>query len=738
MDILCFFIGIFFAYSPHLYLLLALFAILFIDFRYRLLLFFLSGLLVALLHQCWVAPHKVEHHAVLSNAMIEGEIVSLPTENDGTVSFDFQVTKINNHPVKTRMHLSWYDAKKMIHAAETWQFVVKIKKPRNFYNPGSRDREQSFNAKHIQWVGYIKKGTQQKKQNISRHPWLCFRDYLRQQISALAPDLQIAGVIEALTINHTQHISQEDWALFRRTGTVHLFGISGEHSALLFGFFFILSRFFWSFYTKGCLLVPAPAFASIVSFLFTLSYAFLAGFEPPVQRALVGCFLYSFRYIGLGCFTPWQVWRYALFGVLCLDPHAVFMQGFYFSFLAVLCLLLTHQRWSLKGYQKHLALQLSCLIGLFPLGLYWFSYGSINGFLANLFAIPLVGFLIVPLSLLLLLIHPFNGSWMLIKLLSCLIHWLYWGLAWIEHLAFVNIQYSLTATSALIALMGGLLLWILLPIQPFKPFAFLWCIIPLFPSQSSVQYGDALVQILDVGQGLAVSVRTQHHTLLYDTGDLFFHGSDMGELVIVPFYQFNHIKIIDTIVISHPDKDHRGGLHSIEKQIPVKQLIVNDPEYYHRGIHCHHISAWDWDDVHFEFLPIQFPFKNKNNNSCVLQISTRQNRLLLTGDIEKEAEDYLVQQAMHRLKSDILVLAHHGSKTSSTLRFLLETAPRYAIASLGFDNRFHFPHKKTETTLKQLGIPFYRTDQCGMITLTLSNKKNITKPQCYFHKKRTL
>ena len=295
----------------------------------------------------------------------------------------------------------------------------------------------------------------------------------------------------------------------------------------------------------------------------------------------------------------------------------------------------------------------------------------------------------------------------------------------------LNVTWPLNSIELVLPLIGSLLIGVMLPIKQLKNIALFWLLLPFFPHKSPIQLGDARIHILDVGQGLAISVQTQKHVLLYDTGDQFFQGSDLGQMVILPFYQALRIKAIDALVISHPDKDHLGGMKSIEAALPVNQLIVNSPRYYRRGVNCHHYPQWEWDKVHFRFLPIKAPFKDKNNNSCILQISTAKQRILFTGDIEKQAEDYLVKTFGEELHSEALVLPHHGSQTSSSYRFLLEVSPKYAIASLGFDNRFRFPHAKTLNTLKTLNIPFYRTDECGMVEFTLSSTKPMQPPRCY-------
>lgn len=731
MEIFCFLMGILYGYSTHLYLPLCTLFVFYLTPRYSLLLLFGMGILLALGHQWLVTPKGIPNVDVIPNALIQGRIASIPIKNTYKTQFNLALEQINGRPAQGLIQLAWYQHAPTLHAGERWQLAVKLKKPRNFANPGSYDYLTTLATRHIHWTGYVR--SKENKLLLANPPlsWLTLREQLATQLGQLSPNQKTTGVIEALSLNLTTHLSQNDWELFRRTGTTHLFGISGEHIALLFGLSFWFFKQLWSRCTTCCLYFPALSAAAIFGFSIALLYSFLAGFAPPVQRALAGCFFYTLGCLGKQHFSTWQAWRYALFAVLCLEPHVVFMQGFYFSFLAVACLLLTQQRWNLKGYKGSMALQLSCLIGLMPLTLYWYSYGSINSFFANLLAIPLVGLLIVPLALMTMLITSLPGAAYLMSILSFLVELLFTLLQWAEHLAVLNLNSSLNSIELVLALMGALLLWVLLPIKPFHYIACIWCLIPLFPDRPIIQQGAVQLHVLDVGQGLSVSLQTQHHVLLYDTGDQFFQGNDLGAMVILPYYKNKHIKKIDTLIISHPDKDHRGGLKSIEAGIQIGELLVNNPHYYHRGRNCHHYPKWQWDGVSFQFLPIHLSLKDKNNSSCVLQVSNASGGILFTGDIEKKAEDYLVSTYGRQLASDVLIVPHHGSKTSSSYRFLSEVAPRYAIASLGFDNRFHFPHAQIMARMHALGIPFLRTDKCGMVEIILPAQGVIGKPRCW-------
>lgn len=732
MEIFCFFIGILYFYTLNNYLILAGFILFYLNPRYTLVLFLLLGAALAFVHLWWNTPQGMPRSAYPVSVVLHGKIVSVPVSSKNKTQFILAIDTINQKKAQGLIQLAWYNEPSLkIHAGEEWQLSAKIKKPRNFLNPGSYDYVNSLQIKHITWTGYVNPHNSHRINTTQGSSWLSFRELLSQHLAQQIPIQRNLGVVEALTLNTTSHIGQDDWDLFRRTGTTHLFGISGEHIALISGLFFCIFRTLWSRSATTCVLVPAHSIASIASVMLAFFYACLTGFAPPVQRALVGCFFYSLGYLGLQRFTPWQAWRYALFAVLCLEPHAVFMQGFYFSFLAVVCLLVTHQRWRLRGYKGNLALQLSCLIGLMPLSLYWFSYGSINGFIANLFAIPLVSFIIVPLSLILLCLGSFSWAWLIATPLTWFIDCLFKGLKAVEYLDPINITWALNAIELILPILGALFILVLLPIKPLKGLALLWLTLPFFPIKEIIKPSEALIEVLDVGQGLAISVRTQNHVLLYDTGDQFFQGSDLGAMVVLPFYQQLGIKKINALIISHPDKDHLGGLKSIETALPIGQFIVNDPQFYHRGFNCHHYAPWTWDGVNFRFFSITDEFKGKNNNSCTLQISNSQGKILFTGDIEREAEDYLVKTFGSELKADYLLLAHHGSKTSSSYRFLLEVAPQYAIASLGFANRFNFPHAKTLAALKALNIPFYRTDECGKVKIKLGSTGPIKTPECF-------
>lgn len=732
MEILCFFAGTAFFYTKSVYAVLLVVVAFFLSPRVSFPCWFFAALLWGCFHQWWMAglgmPKEVR---VIPNAVLEGEIVSIPSITNSKSQFQFKLKNFNNKPAHSILLLACYNRCPLFKAGDFWRFDAKIKKPVNLGNPGGFDYVSWLKARHIHWTGYIKPHTAKLVKPRQLSSLLSFREQLAAKLAKLLPEGKSLGVFEALTLGITNHIDKSQWDLFRRTGTTHLMVISGAHIGLVAGLGFAIMRWLWTRSAWLCLYYPAPQAASVAALLMATTYALLAGFAPPAQRSLIACFLLllknflSYRFIG------WQAWRYGLLAVLLFEPHDVLLPGFYLSFLAVASLLLGSQRVRVMGFKKSFVLQLVCLFGLMPLTLYWFSYGAINGLLANLVAIPLVGFLIVPASLLSLLAAQYlDNAWLLMPVHG-MIEGLLYFLKWVDSLAFINLNFSFNSILSPLALMLVMLLGLFLPIRSFFPAMVLLSLTALYPGYPKVKEGEAEINILDVGQGLAVIVRTTKHTLVYDTGVKFYQGGDMAKLAIIPFLKTLGIRKLDKIIISHPDLDHRGGLASLEDSYPVDELLVNNVSYYHRGKNCHSYPSWQWDGVSFHFLGIHQRFKNKNNNSCILQIGNDKERILLTGDIERLAEDYLIKTYKQQLASQVLVVPHHGSKTSSSLPFIQQVSPQFAVISAGFDNRYHFPHEKTLRTFTQQHVKVVNTADCGMVTLRLSEKSDKVKPTCY-------
>jgi competence protein ComEC len=268
----------------------------------------------------------------------------------------------------------------------------------------------------------------------------------------------------------------------------------------------------------------------------------------------------------------------------------------------------------------------------------------------------------------------------------------------------------------------------------------------VMPSRSAI--GEMQVTVLDVGQGLAVNIQTANHTLLYDAGPRYSTQSDAGSQIVIPFLRGQGVKMLDGMIASHDDEDHRGGVASVLAQTPVTWLAssfeLSDMYATQIRIKCFKGQHWQWDKVRFEVLyPDIESYARENikdnNRSCVLKVTSQFGSILLTGDIEKEAENMLLNddiksdalevniheasgdekfsRAETQLKSDVLIAPHHGSKTSSTPEFIEAVAAKHIIFTTGYLNRFKHPSYMILNRYVESGGLIYRSDEQGALII---------------------
>jgi competence protein ComEC len=240
--------------------------------------------------------------------------------------------------------------------------------------------------------------------------------------------------------------------------------------------------------------------------------------------------------------------------------------------------------------------------------------------------------------------------------------------------------------------------------------------------------GEAWVTTFDVGQGLGVLVRTAGHALLYDAGPAWGVDADSGSRVVVPALQGAGLSRIDVVVLSHEDKDHIGGALSVMESFEVGELVSSlAPSHPLNALapqirRCSANDAWEWDGVRFELLhpaPDAVPAR-RNNMSCVLRVVAATRSVLITGDIERGAEAQMV--ALGRApKTDVLLVPHHGSRTSSTPDFIAAVAPSWVIVPVGYRSRFGHPNAEVLERYRAAGAQLMRTDLDGAVSIRLGS-----------------
>jgi competence protein ComEC len=231
------------------------------------------------------------------------------------------------------------------------------------------------------------------------------------------------------------------------------------------------------------------------------------------------------------------------------------------------------------------------------------------------------------------------------------------------------------------------------------------------------------VSVLDVGHGLAIVIEKNNHVFIYDTGASYPSGFNMADAAILPYLAHQGYQSIDGVIISHNDNDHAGGLRHLRAKIPIERVIANDSKL-NPDSECLSGQNFSWQGLEFEVLSPMQAHGDKNDDSCVVIISDGIHRVLLPGDISVKQERRLLSVASirNKLSSDLLIVPHHGSKSSSSRQFLTAVSPHYAVFSAGYLNRWHMPTDKISARYNAFNITTFNTAELGMVTFKFSPK----------------
>ncbi|MBP8202818.1 MAG: DNA internalization-related competence protein ComEC/Rec2, partial [Pseudomonas sp.] len=434
-----------------------------------------------------------------------------------------------------------------------------------------------------------------------------------------------------------------------------------------------------------------------------------------VMVGLVLLWRWRFRHLGVG--LPVLL---ALLAVLLLEPLASLQPGFWLSFGAVALLILIFSGrlgvWPWWG--TLLRAQWAMAIGLLPLLLALGLPVSASGPLANLVAVPVIGLLVVPLALLGTLLLPVPGvgatllggaGWVLHLMFMLLSQLSVWLPAWLPS-ALPFWAWLLVALGALVLLLPAAL--------PMRSLGALLLLPLLFSPQQRPEYGRAEVWLLDVGQGLAVLVRTQQHDLLYDAGPRFGEF-DTGERVVLPSLRALDVRGLDLLLLSHADNDHAGGAAAIKRGLPVSRVVSGEPDNVAHSLQAQACKPeqWQWDGVAFSTW--QWAGATDGNQaSCVLLVEANGERLWLTGDIDSHAERALLNSTL-LMPAQWLLAPHHGSRSSSSAALLAQVKPAAVLISRGAHNAFGHPHADVMERYEAVAARAYDTAVQGALRIRL-------------------
>jgi competence protein ComEC len=679
-------------------------------------------------------PRALEKH----QTVVRGRIVDLPEHEIRRTRFLFQVDNEGPSSPQLRgrvLRLAWYDEdhrddapkpRLLLKAGQRWSLPVRLRAPRGLRNPGGADSEKYALAQRLTATGYIYAPEMARRLSPARglEAW---REAMSKRIAA-GVTAESSRFVRALALGDTRALSDEDWSALRANGLTHLIAISGFHVGLVAGFFALFARGLWWLWPTLARRWPAPKAAALAALFGAVLYAAVSGFALPTLRTVLMIAVVAGARMLHRPSRASDAVALAAIAVMLVDLLAVLGAGFWLSFLGVAWLL-----WCLPpggGHPSRMALvgdflsaQGVATLGLLPLSVVLFGQASLAGPFANLIAVPWWSLVVVPLSLIGLLLETLHTGAGI---------WTWQAAAWCFDLSWPLFEALARSDLALwwlpearwfvlpLALLGAF--WLLLPRgMPGKPLAMLLWLPLLWPDRDLPKQGEAELVVIDVGQGLSVMARTRHHTLLYDMGPAVRDGFDAGERAVVPALRALGVRTLDRAVISHGDNDHAGGFKAVQREFPVAWVSAPDGiKLPFATTDCVAGQSWTWDGVRFRFLhpPPHFPYL-ANESSCVLRIETAHGTALLTGDIGEVIERDLVRLHPHDLKSDVVLVAHHGSAGSSDPGFVEATRPRYALVSSGYGNRFGHPKPQVMERWQQAGAQTFDTSASGALRIGL-------------------
>jgi competence protein ComEC len=686
------------------------------------------------------------------DVLLTGVVTQMPQRNEVGLRFtlDVESATLEGQPVALPplIDVGWYGSVYSmageqvtsqgqpadVRAGERWRMVVRLKAPHGSRNPFGFDYELWLWERGVQATAYVRSGTTDPQPlrlgQTWTHPVALLRQAVRERIAAHVEPRAAAGLIAALVVGDQNAIDRVDWDVFRATGVAHLVSISGLHITMFAWAAAWVVGWLWRRSAYLCLRWSAPTAALVGGVLLAGAYSLFSGWGIPAQRTCLMLATVALLRLS-GARWPWpQTWMLACAVVVAADPWALLQAGFWLSFVAVGVLFASDAGQppipTRTGLAHSAAARLGAMlreqwvvtVALAPLTLLLFGQVSIVGLLANAFAIPWVTLVLTPLAMVGVLVPLL---WDMAAIAIAVLMAVLQGLAALPgaRLSLATAPWWMAAAGVL----GGVLLVLRLP--GYLRALGLPLLLPVLLWQAPVPpAGEYELLGADIGQGNAVLVRTAHHALLFDAGPRYSLESDAGHRVLLPLLQALHTRL-DTVVLSHRDTDHVGGAAAVLTMQPQAALLssiaTTDPlQTLRPAQRCAAGQHWVWDGVQFDILhPDASDYDSShtpNALSCVLRIqsSGAQPRVaLLVGDIEKPQEERLVAVQAPAIRADLLLVPHHGSKTSSSEAFLDAVHPQHAWIQAGYRNRYGHPADLVMERYRERGIVVHDSPHCG-------------------------
>lgn len=734
------------------------------------------------------AQHRLDDHLAATNenkvSRVVLRIASLVTKDPDSRRFEADVLSSKPAGVPTRIQVSWHSGKwggpygrfrgepasfPELAPGQVWRMALTLKSPHGARNPYGFDYEGYLFAKGVRATGSVRG----KPRFIRDEPWANLptvaqraRHRVRQAMLPYLDGKRYGAVLLALAIGDQNSVPAQDWQVFNLTGITHLVSISGSHITMIAALGAIVVLWLWPrIHFRGRALaerIPAQVASAVVAVTIAWLYCLLAGWGVPARRTFVMLLVLACARVLRFPMNTSRALCLVVFAVVVLDPWSLLSSGFWLSFGAVYVLLASagwlghatvttsQSKWQrVKHYMVVAAkLQLAITIGLVPILALIFHQVSLVSPVVNAYAIPVIGLVVTPLSLLAAatsFVPALQGLTVGIVWLAH--HAMLWTMAptvWLSGLGWASMTAPAAPWAVTLLAIGG----ICLAVAPFgfpgRSVAWLLVMPALFWRADKPEPGGWHMAALDVGQAGAVVIRTANHAVLFDTGLRSGPDSDEGARTLVPYMWAKGIRRLDVLVVSHADIDHAGGARSVLSAIPVEQSYssFNLATYLKREARllgtpedlapmplamsrCEAGVSWMVDGVFFKFV---WPLKDaqlksakpprkrrarRNGNGCVLLVRGAYHSTLLTGDVGVRQERYLVDHGVADV--DVVMAGHHGSKTSSGTALVNAVDAKHVIAQVGKWNRYKHPSPMVQKRWERAGATFWRTDRHGAL-----------------------
>jgi len=518
------------------------------------------------------------------------------------------------------------------------------------------------------------------------------------------------GYLNAFILGNKNYIDNNIYDTYKINGILHIFSISGMHISILASIIlFILNQ------------IKPSNKNIIVVILFLSFYLILTNYQASIVRSIVFYILLKiFKLLKIKVETK-DTLLLAVSFILLIYPKFIYNIGFLYSSIISFSLIIYSNYFNNKYIINTLLISLISFLISLPITINNNYYINILSVFINLIFVPLISFIIYPLSLLTFIFPIFNN---IFELFINIIEYL--SLT-ISNITLFNI--SLPRLNILTISIYYILIYMLLSKN--KKYILLLIVYIGLLKNINILDNNYYVYFLDVGQGDMSLIRNRDEAIVIDTGNIPYNKNYNYMDDIITFFKSIGINNLNSLIITHGDMDHIGNAIYLVENFKVEKVIFNCGElnelekelikvldkkkisYYS----C--IKELNINDDKLYFLNNK-DYSNENDNSSVIYIEISNNKFMFMGDASSTIEKEILDK-YNLLDMDVLKVGHHGSKTSSSIEFINEINPKYSIISVGKNNRYGHPNKEVLDNLNSSKI--YRTDQDGSIMFKIKNNK---------------